>query len=123
MRELLPAATPVIQDDTVIRFVRSADRASDEAYTGVLVDGVPLPQRIVYHSPTGFEFGYGGSGPADLALNILALFISRCEAEQLHQDFKWAFIGSAFPGLTLRAATVRAWIEAQRRARNHQEEG
>lgn len=32
----------------------------------------PLQHRIVYHSPTGFEFGYAGSGPADLALNILA---------------------------------------------------
>lgn len=24
-----------------------------------------------YHSPTGFETGYGGSGPSDLALSIL----------------------------------------------------
>ena len=39
------------------------------------VDGnmrAPLRHRIVYHSPTGFEWGYAGSGPADLALNILA---------------------------------------------------
>jgi hypothetical protein len=35
-------------------------------------DREPLRQRIVYHSPTGFEWGYAGSGPADLALNILA---------------------------------------------------
>ena len=34
-----------------------------------------IPQRHQHHSPTGFEFGYGGSGPADFALNILALFI------------------------------------------------
>jgi hypothetical protein len=26
----------------------------------------------VYHSPTGFETGYAGRGPADLALSILA---------------------------------------------------
>lgn len=31
----------------------------------------PLP-HIVCHSPTGFETGYGGSGPGDLALAILA---------------------------------------------------
>ena len=31
-----------------------------------------LPQTHTHHSPTGFEIGYGGSGPADLALNILA---------------------------------------------------
>lgn len=37
----------------------------------VTVDGKPL-KHIVYHSPTGFNWGYGGSGPADLALSILA---------------------------------------------------
>ncbi len=39
------------------------------------VDGnmrAPLRHRIVYHSPSGFEWGYAGSGPSDLALNILA---------------------------------------------------
>ena len=34
-----------------------------------------IPHHHVHHSPTGFEIGYGGSGPADLALNILALAI------------------------------------------------
>ncbi|HXR05085.1 MAG TPA: DUF6166 domain-containing protein [Verrucomicrobiae bacterium] len=38
------------------------------------VNGVPLNPRLdLYnHSPTGFEWGYGGSGPAQLALAILA---------------------------------------------------
>jgi len=27
--------------------------------------------HVVMHSPTGFEYGYGGSGPSDLALSIL----------------------------------------------------
>jgi hypothetical protein len=31
-----------------------------------------LLRHCVYHSPTGFETGYSGSGPADLALSILA---------------------------------------------------
>jgi hypothetical protein len=26
---------------------------------------VNIPQTIVDHSPSGFEWGYGGSGPAD----------------------------------------------------------
>lgn len=30
--------------------------------------------RVVHHSPSGYEWGYGGSGPADLALNILHAF-------------------------------------------------
>jgi len=32
-------------------------------------------QRHRHHSPTGMEYGYLGSGPADLALNVLALFL------------------------------------------------
>ena len=32
---------------------------------------VNVPHEITRKSPTGFEWGYGGSGPSDLALNIL----------------------------------------------------
>ena len=30
-----------------------------------------VPRIVVHHSPAGFEWGYRGSGPSDLALNIL----------------------------------------------------
>jgi hypothetical protein len=41
----------------------------------------PLELRLdlFNHSPTGFEWGYGGSGPAQLALAILALSPRRTE--------------------------------------------
>lgn len=38
-------------------------RNNDKVYTNV-------PHLAVQHSPSGFEWGYAGSGPADLALNI-----------------------------------------------------
>ena len=40
----------------------------------VTVNGRPLDPRfdLWNHSPTGFEWGYGGSGPAQLALALLA---------------------------------------------------
>ena len=43
-------------------------------YTVVTVNGIPLNPRLDLwnHSPTGFEWGYGGSGPAQLALALLA---------------------------------------------------
>ncbi len=34
-------------------------------------DGIGELLHYPYHSPTGFEWGYGGSGPADLARAIL----------------------------------------------------
>ena len=54
-----------------------------------------LPPRLDLdnHSPTGFEWGYGGSGPAQLALAILADALDDDErAARLHQEFKWRVI-------------------------------
>jgi hypothetical protein len=45
------------------------------------------------HSPTGFEWGYGGSGPAQLALALLADHLGDdAEAVALHQSFKFAVV-------------------------------
>ena len=41
-----------------------------------------------YHSPDGFEWGYGGSGPARFVFAILADAIGDREAQRLYQDFK-----------------------------------
>ena len=63
--------------------------------TDVRVDGTVLnPQYdLRLHSPTGFDWGYGGSGPAQLALAVLANHLSDDEeALNLYQRFKWAVI-------------------------------
>lgn len=50
--------------------------------------------RVVNHSPTGFCWGYGGSGPAQLALAILLDHFNgdRDRALALYQDFKFKVI-------------------------------
>jgi len=61
----------------------------------VTVDGRRLNPRfdLWNHSPTGFEWGYGGSGPAQLALAILADHCGNDEqALNFYQRFKWAVI-------------------------------
>ena len=61
----------------------------------VTVDGRRLNPRLDLwnHSPTGFEWGYCGSGPAQLALAILADHCANDEqALNFHQRFKWAVI-------------------------------
>ena len=71
-----------------------------------------------WHSPTGFEWGYGGSGPADLALNILlAATRDHGFTGENHQDFKRAMV-EALPreGGTIRAGLVLDWISARRTA-------
>lgn len=49
-------------------------------------------RHIVYHSPTGMEWSYTGSGPADLALSILVDALGENRRWQLrHGDASFGF--------------------------------
>ena len=66
------------------------------------------------HSPTGIEWGYGGAGPADLALSVLLALVGDRAAGALYQRFKHEVIARVpEAGGVLRAADVRAWVERQ----------
>jgi len=87
-------------------------------------------KHVVHHSPTGFGVGYGGSGPADLALSILSAVISekksvpllegRCGrmAWDLHQDFKRDFVAWFSENWSLSVETVREWVESKNDGRS-----
>ena len=83
----------------------------------VLVDGWPLPLRLDLrnHSPTGFEWGYGGSGPSQLALAIMADFFGDDQkALGVYQDFKWDFLaGRTEDDWTITGDQVAAWLKAR----------
>ena len=69
----------------------------------------PLPWRLdlVNHSPTGFGWGYGGSGPAQLALALLADALgSDDRAIRLHHDFEFKVVAAWPEG-------ERWWITAE----------
>ena len=55
-----------------------------------------LPERsqsFRMHSPDGFSWGYGGSGPAQLALAVmLEICPDEESAMRSYQDFKWEVI-------------------------------
>ncbi len=56
----------------------------------------PLNPRLDLraHSPMGFNYGYGGSGPAQLALALLADALGDDKrALRFYQDFKFKVIG------------------------------
>lgn len=55
-------------------------------------EGIELRLDIRSHSPTGFEVGYGGSGPAQTALAILADLFGERIAREHYQDFKWEVV-------------------------------
>ena len=67
----------------------------ENGLTAVTVDGVPLNPRLDLrkHSITGYDWGYGGSGPAQLALALLPDHLNDDrKALELYQSFKFAAI-------------------------------
>lgn len=54
-----------------------------------------VPRQIYRHSPAGYNFGYGGSGSSDLALNICLMLVHADDAYQHYMDFKWKFVAPA----------------------------
>ena len=87
-----------------------------------------VPHLVVHHSPSGFEFGYAGSGPADLALNVCQWYLNsvgyRGEKTQcfdgncwslawvLHQGFKRAFIeGAPHKGAVIPFNQIKYWFD------------
>ena len=64
--------------------------------------------------PSGFEWGYAGSGPAQLALALLAdCFGDDAAAVEWHHDFKAAVVaGKPYAGWTLTEEEIRDTIAA-----------
>jgi hypothetical protein len=81
----------------------------------VTADGVPLKPHLDLwnHSPSGFEWGYSGSGPAQLALAILADHLSDDgEAVILYQDFKRLVVAKLPYRLwELTSSEIDSWLE------------
>lgn len=48
----------------------------------------------VFHAPTGFAWGYGGSGPAELARCILWDYLGHEPSAAQYHQFKWDLIAS-----------------------------
>ena len=69
---------------------------------------------VYNHSPTGFEWGYGGSGPSQLALAImLEVTDDDRRALNLYHDFKFDIVaGLPFTGWTLPLEQIERWIAA-----------
>ena len=64
----------------------------------------------VYHSPTGFSWGYGGSGPADLACSILWDLLGKEPDMQLYQAFKHRFVANWGDEWEINERDIRGWF-------------
>lgn len=70
-------------------------------------------KHVVRHSPTGLNWGYAGSGPADLASSILADMLEvPGVSPRMYQQFKFDMIvGLKSDGFRLPAEDVQQWLQ------------
>ena len=133
------SGSPDVVADWVVDRARALGLASVERNADALSEGVTcwrapdgtarssIPRRHVHYAPHGVDWGFGGSGAADLALNVLAVFLplagdapgvalrdgsSVSEAAwALHQTFKYDLIATLpRAGGDISAEAIRAWI-------------
>ena len=67
-------------------------------------------QKVWNHSPDGFQSGYYGSGPAQLALAILLEFTDEATAVRLHQTFKSECVAKWHAPMNIRI-DMEQWIK------------
>jgi hypothetical protein len=88
----------------------------------VWIAGVPLfpnrSQSVRNHSPDGFNWGYGGSGPGQLALALLLEFTNHVQFSLRHyQTFKFRYIAQlpqsdfTLPIVPVREYIRECWID------------
>jgi len=78
------------------------------------VSSYPLA-HAVRHSPDGFNWGYPGSGPSDLARSLLMDCLGADPTPQLYHGFKEHFI-AGLPqdaGWQIDEAAIRQWLDSR----------
>ena len=76
----------------------------------VTVNDMPLKHRV-RHSPTGFEWGYNGSGPADLALSILWDLTGKEPLAVFYQAFKEELVSKWKDEWKITDCAITIWLE------------
>lgn len=71
-------------------------------------------QKLVNHSPDGFNWGYGGSGPSQLALGLLlAVTSDDVLSLRYYQKFKWEIVAKLPDTWELSEVSISEWIAQQ----------
>lgn len=123
---LMPLVRPIRKDILLVR-----QPCEDGAFRAHVEPETNVPWSVVNHSPTGLNWGYAGSGPADLALNILNAWVppgadelpavqeyislASGTASAYHQEFKMDFlVNMPAEGGTIPKSTIEAWLHNKR---------
>lgn len=103
-----------LEPEVVYSLRRGADRATVSRPHGfepyklplTIEDGSAYPK-----SPDGHAYGYGGSGPSQLALDVLTDYLEEKPAPSIYQAFKRRFIETASgPEWTVSSSQIDAFL-------------
>lgn len=95
-------------------------------YRGERIEDVPLvykdgrllrpgkSQRVRNHSPTGFDWGYLGSGPAQLALALLLEEVPSETAQDFYQSFKGQVVAGWQGSWKITGTEICDWMHKER---------
>jgi hypothetical protein len=73
----------------------------------------PLP-HLCFHSPDGFEIGYAGSGPSDLARSIIGHYLDEKKPNpDIYHEFKRGFLTDPAlrDGVDISVGAITKWLE------------
>lgn len=109
-----------IYPETLYYARRVSDCGHQPVFKKILPDGrfaelsPKASQKLWNHSPDGFQWGYGGSGPAQLALALLLDATSDPDlAGTFHQPFKWRFVAAWRSEWSITSREILDWVKAQ----------
>lgn len=84
----------------------------------VTIDGTVLDpsksQEVSNHSPDGFNWGYTGSGPAQLALALLMEITDVEEASRLYHGLKFDIISFLEGDFSIKGEQILEWLGIER---------
>ena len=107
-------AQAAIEIQTTVQDGYAGARGPDGSVKVVAIrNGRQEPLRhLVHHSPTGFEWGYGGSGPADLARSIIADALGTDNPDPaVYQEFKRMFVAGWGDRWEISLDEIRTWAK------------
>ena len=90
---------------------KEAPQAGDGHHGQVVFNPGPS-QKLYNHSPDGFQWGYAGSGPAQLALALLLDVTGDPQLSiRLHQIFKLHFVAAWGDKWQIWSDDIETWVE------------
>ncbi len=106
--------------ETLYYAKRVSEGGAQPVYKKLLPDGQPTvlspepSQKLRDHSPDGFQYGYSGSGPAQLALALLLDATSDPErATAFYQYFKDAKVATWGEDWSIKRSDILTWLKEE----------